>query len=202
MRSPSPGIALLLAAIALGWLSLFDRQSPAALRVVEWDGRLGVPLYSVAGVMGVGLLATWVVRKVLGRATRPPQPVLRARPGPAPLGGDWRREITRRARELELEDGAHVEVDPRPGIAFALVLDRMPPKRARRALVAFTEFLASIPTPPAVRIAFRDVLEGGAPRHHLVAGLLARHFRRQDFRVVSAADQIDVRFHHADPRWG
>jgi hypothetical protein len=82
-----------------------------------------------------------------------------------------------------------------------LSLDQAPSERCRRAISILGAWLATIPSPPRVRIIFDHCPEGGSPRHHQVAGALSQHLNRGDFKTMRDIDAVDVMFHHADPRW-
>ena len=79
------GLALLMAG-GLVWLTQFDRMSPAALTVVEWESTLGFPVAAIATLAGIIALA-------LGFQRRPaPAP-----PPASPARGDlaFPREVAR-----------------------------------------------------------------------------------------------------------
>ena len=189
------GILLLLAGMALAYLSYIDRMSPLAISVVEQDQRFGLPLASVGGI-GILLLVGSFLRQGPAPLSRPHP---RSRLAPTPLGNDWKAEVHARAAALKLEPGAHIAHDS-TGVVLSLVLSRMPPERVRRAIDSFCAFLAGIPAPPRVRIRFIDCPDAGIPRQHLVSGIARPHLA-ESFSVLAHEDSVDIRFLQPDPRW-
>ncbi|MCB9746198.1 MAG: hypothetical protein H6741_24090 [Alphaproteobacteria bacterium] len=194
---------LLVAAVALAWLSLGDRLSPAAMHVVEWEGRLGAPLWALTGALGValGLLG--------GRGAKPPPaPARQPRPAkPTPqeaLGEDWMEELHQRAAALDLGPGCSLRVasgkEAAQG-AFVLELTRRTPEQARRAVVAFAGFLAGAPTPPRARIRFVDCPAPAIPRAKQVSGALRGAFAPDAVTVTGTEDRVELLFRDPDPRW-
>ena len=76
------GTLFILAAGGLAWLTWGDRMSPAALDVVELNGRLGIPI--AIPLAGLGLLM--LLASLRGRKQAPPRP--RAQPRPRRTTGD------------------------------------------------------------------------------------------------------------------
>jgi len=200
------GILLLLAAGGLAWLTWGDRMSPAALDVVELNGRLGIPV--PIPLAGLGMLL--VLASLRGRKRPPPRP--RAQPRPrrttgdvvsqAPDGGGWLQEICARALALRWEEGVRLELDMEANIPFALRLERVTPERARRAMDEFARFLASIPTPRRARVIFVDCQQAAklAP-HRQADGVFRRHMPSDAYRIVGQQDWADVLFSQPDTRW-
>ena len=202
-------IALLFFAASggLAWLAYGDRRTTLALHVVEWNDFFPLPLFSIAALIGL----VFVLLHVRGMAA--PDASARDRPRPSrrrpeplrmdrdsgPLG--FRDGVVRRARNLPLEAGARVELDPAAGVPMRLVLDQMPPGRSKRAIQRFGEFLASLPPLPRVQVAFIDCPEPQSPLHVFVQGALAHHLPRGSFKVVRHVDRIDVLFFDHDPIW-
>lgn len=198
------GALLLLAAAAAAWLSVVDRVSPAALALVEWETRLGQPLWLPLAVAGIAALA-W---RVLRRAAVAPAPVgpvardaARARAFPQDFGADWAEAVRTRARRLPIEPMGRLRYDDAPGVPFTLVLVGASPEQARRRLSVFAEFLATIPTPPGARVRLESCPDVEGPIHRLLGAEIGRHFAAEDWRVMSLADGADVRFARPDPRW-
>lgn len=191
------GFYLFLIALAVGlaWLSYGDRMSPLAVTVVEVDQRLGIPANAIVGAVGViGLLLSF--RNSFGGHTAPAQP--RRAPAPA-MDGDWKRRVHEDAAALPLEVGAFIEHD-KAGVALTLVLQRLPPERARRCIDTFCSFLARIPAPPRARIRYVDCADAGLPRHNIVSGIARRHLG-ESLHVTAHDDMVDIRFLQSDPRW-
>ncbi|MCB9762367.1 MAG: hypothetical protein H6739_21400 [Alphaproteobacteria bacterium] len=200
------GIGLMLLAAGLAWLSVGDRVSALALSVVEWEGRLGVPLWAPLGALGLAMLLFAPKRdKVLPadapRRWRPPPPEPAA-------GDDWRDAVFEQAAALDFGPGVDLQVEPRgeggygaAAVPFTLELDRRTPEQARRAVTTFAGFLAAVPLPPRVRIRFRDCPPPEQPRAKQVTGCLRAHFPAMRFRVVGSGDRVDVMFEDADGRW-
>ncbi|HND29185.1 MAG TPA: hypothetical protein PKY30_21315 [Myxococcota bacterium] len=188
-------IFLIFLAVGLAWLSYGDRMSPLAVTVVEVDQRLGVPANVIVGAVGViGLLLS--LRNSIGSRDVAPPP----RRAPAQgLDTDWKRRVHEDAAGLPLEVGAHIEHD-KAGVALTLVLQRLPPERARRCIDVFCTFLARIPAPPRARIRFVDCADAGLPRHNIVQGIARRHLG-ESLHVTAHDDMVDIRFLQPDPRW-
>lgn len=196
------GTLLLLAAAPLAWLSLGDRRSTVALHVVEWDGRLHLPLYGWALILGVALVVATRRRVRPTAAPRPGPNAIRKSAAEATLDGmSFRQSVLSRAGVLPLGDGARILADEIEGVPLTLVLEHVPPVRARKAVETLGLFLSSLPTPPRVAVVFRDCPEGGAPRNHQVAGALATHLPRAGFRTIANADRVDVIFVQPDVAW-
>lgn len=194
------GLLLLVAGAGLAWLTLVDRASALALTVVEWEGRVGLPLWALAlGTGVVAVLTSWRPR----RSAPPPPPPPRAevRPAPEAGGGTWVEEVERRAAALTFEPGALLTLDLERPIAFELHLSGMPPERARRAMTTFADFLGMVPTPERARIHFKDCTPPPVPRAKQVMGALRRRYAPDDVNVVGTGDEVELIFARPDPRW-
>jgi len=200
-------LAILCFAVAagLGWLELFDRQSALALTVVEVGGDLPLPAYSFAGMFGLVFLLLHVRERFQAAAAPAPAPrAARAKPTLRAIDGgglSFRDGVTRRAHNLPLESGARLEVDPAIGVPFRLVLDQVPPGRAKRAIGQVGAFLAGLPTPPRLQVLFVDCPPAQQPLHILVQGALSQHLPRGHFKVIANGDKMDVMFPNHDPIW-
>ena len=127
------GLLLLIAAAVLGWLSVGDRMSPTAVAVVEWDTRAGVPVYQIAAVAGVVLLALGTLLRIKPKAS----PVRQPRPQAAPSAMSSHTDLTealRAARGLTWEVGATFRVQPDQDAPFVLQMSQMPPASEKRCL--------------------------------------------------------------------
>ena len=201
--------ALFFFAVAGGleWLAYGDRRSTLALHVVEWSDFLPVPLFSVAVMLGVVFVLLHVRSADDPRSTRAARrPSRRTRPAPLRMEDGsghlgFRDGVVRRARNLPLEAGARLELDPAVGVPMRLVLEQMPPGRSKRAIGRFAEFLASLPPVPRVQVAFIDCPAPQSPLHVFVQGALAHHLPRNSFKVVRHVDRIDVMFFEHDRVW-
>lgn len=202
----SPVVFLLLLAGGLYYLSQVDRKGALALTVVELEGQLGLPLFAPVLVLALLFGAIAVVggkpqadssaSRVRSRPATGP-----ARRGPVKLGKDWREVVEQQVAEAVFEDGAELLQTGKGQVPYVLRLTRLPPERARRAIGAYAQLIAGIPTPPRARVEFRDVSDEGAPRHHLIAGAFSGYFERRDFRCIRAGDDVDVLFSSPDKRW-
>ncbi len=171
--------------------------------VVEWDTRLGIPLYALSALLGVLLVTLSLVRLRPRPAAAPAQPqadgaIKRA---VLPESGDWVPQLISMARAIELQEGASVRLDEGSGVPFGLRLERLTPEGERRAMDQFAAFLAAIPTPPRVKVSFIGASATGVPRHHIVNGALRRHFHSSTYQVVSQESWVDVLFFTPDARW-
>ncbi|MFZ5476746.1 MAG: hypothetical protein ACOZNI_08225 [Myxococcota bacterium] len=193
-------LLLWLVAGALAWLSLGDRMSVPAMTVVEWETRLGVPLWvPVAVLAGVATLP-YLRRK--RAVARPPvaRDVERSREeAPAPAGADWLEDVFRRARALPVEPMGRMRC-ANGRVAFTLRLRAASPEQARRRLATLAGFLATVPTPRAARVELESCPDLGEV-HRWLAAELARHFPADAFHVTSLADGAEVAFRSPDPRW-
>jgi hypothetical protein len=193
------GILLLLAAAAWMAVRFLASTSLVGIYLVDFDGRLGIPIYSILGGLGV-ILVLASLRLPGKEAARQ----VHRRSAPAQVlaeGAGWRQSVIEAARALPLEPGTRLEVLPRAQVQLALVLEECPPEKARRAVGKVGAFIASIPRPPRLEVRFNRCPPGAGPRHHQVAGALSEHLDKAEFRVVSASEQVDVLFHQPDPRW-
>lgn len=198
----------LLIALTVGSAALlhFDRMSALALTMVEIESWLGLPLPASLGGLAI-------VIRLLSRPKRNPPPPSQVVQGPQPTETsvpaqetfnpelDWIDQVKESAKQLELPPGARMTFHLGRPCPIVLSLDQAPSERCRRAIGILGAWLATIPSPPRVRIAFDHCPEGGSPRHHQVAGALSLHLNRSDFKTMRDIDAVDVMFHHADPRW-
>lgn len=201
--------ALLLAAAAgAAWLSVMDRTSPAALTLVEWEGRLGQPVWLPLLVAAVAAMAWRVLRRVPKAA--PPQAPVARDPGRVReaaadafvgAGDGWADAVRARARKLPMEPLGQVRFDEAPNVPFTLLLRSASPEQARRRIALFAEFLGTIPTPPGARVRLESCPDIPGPIHKLVGGEVGRHFAAGDWQVTSLSDGADLRFSRPDPRW-
>jgi hypothetical protein len=186
----------------------FDRMSPAAMYLVELESLLGIPLPATLAVLAV--LTHMVGKKLNTRTHREPaQPKARGSVvSRSPAGGpstaeaqDWLEGIKLSAAQLDLPNGARMVFDLSRPYPLSLMLEQAPSERSKRAITTVGAWLAGIPTPPRIRIHFNRCPTSGSPRHHQVAGALAKHLNRADFKTIVDIDAVDVLFHHPDPRW-
>ena len=215
---PLLAVLFFLASIALAYLSVFDRMSPMALTVVEWETKVHLPLYClsfaaalVSGVVAFiprffqGLDGRKVKRRTAPKTVAPPpkapsnqKPQLALVPPP---GGDWVQDMVARALALSWEGGVSLLLDDAENVPFTLVLDRVTAEKARRAADALARFCKAIPTPPRVRVRYKDCQDPEVPWHKMVQGTFRRHFTQDQVRVVSQDGWVDVMFGQPDPRW-
>lgn len=218
-----------VAAVILAALEHVDRTSATALTVVEWSQRLGMPLFSIAIILGtvalvVGMFgstkksrrSTTQSRTTYGRAepqTQATRPALREAGTLPPIGPmnpdktisprahDWRGQVRSLANDLELGKGARITIDLSTTTPITLHLEHLSPAHCKRAIAGTGSLISVIPIPPRLKVVFDHCPEAGVPRHHQVAGALAQVLPRSHFRVVSHVDTVDVMFHHPDPAW-
>ena len=220
------GVALLIAAGGLAWLSVADRMSPLAMEVVEVETALGVPLWVPIAALGVVALvmamrprSTTVVERRetqeserqrgltdgRGQRTRPPPSrVEKAGPDAEPetdAGTSWRAVINTRALRLPVGPQGRMKIDEVPEFPFTLLLRDCTPQQAKNRYALFAELLAGMPTPPAARVRLESCPEIGGPIQKPLAAELARFFAPGSFHVVGRADGADVRFAEPDGRW-
>lgn len=193
------GILLLVCAAWLGWLSYGDRRSALALTVVEWDGRLGLPVAALVGALGLVLVSIPRRRAVASRPAPRAEPTPRAEPAAPPEG--WLAALEGQARRLPLEAGARVVLDPARMPPVQLQLERLTPERARRSVELFAELLAAMPLPPRALIRFEGCMVAGPPRHHQVVAALRRYFAADAFSAVQHEDTVEIVFRSPDARW-
>lgn len=206
------GLMLLTAGAALGYLTVVDRMSPAALYAVELDTRAGVPVWAI--LVAAGALLT--VRALWGKR-RKPAPVeerlrrkydARARAedqrsaAAARSAGasDWKTDVFNQARALPLEPGIRVQLG-HGAAPLGLLLERTTQEKARRNIDAFARFLATIPAPPRVSLDFRGCPPPATPWGKMVEGVFRGHFGAGSFRVISQSERVDVMFNQPDSRW-
>jgi len=200
---------LALTATAAGLLH-FDRMSAIALSLVEFETAIGVP---IPAVLGACALISWF----LERKNRTPAKAYKGSRGTSNHSRtskpssettntfdpdrDWFEHIKSTAKSVTLPAGARLSLDPTRPCPVELHLEQAPPERAKRAIGHMASWIASVPTPPRARVVFDHCPEGGSPRHHQVAGALAEHIDRSQFRTSTDLDAVNIFFHHPDPRW-
>ncbi len=198
---------LLASTVGAATLLHFDRMSPMALDLVEIESAIGLPLPAVLG--GLTLLAWLLSRK------RDPQPHRyrrRQSTAAAPAAHqrhtttfdpsrDWLDQAKDSAKAIPFPAGARLEIDASRPCPIELKLEQAPPERAKRAIGLLARWMASIPRPPRARVSFHHCPEGGSPRHHQVAGALADHIQRGEYRTTTDLDAVNIIFHHPDQRW-
>ena len=189
-----------------------DRKSSLALGLVEIEGILGISLAPMLGCAALLLLSGGYLRGALGQPTErhtqrppmtraPPQESTHTESRSADPSAHWSDSAITAAKEIPFPAGARLTFDPTRPTPIHLHLEHAPPERCKRAIALLGQWVASVPTPPRVRISFDGCPNGGSPRHHQVSGALARHLPRADFKAVPALDAVDVIFVRHDPRW-
>jgi len=189
-----------------------DRRSPLALGLVEIEGSLGLPLAPMLGCAALLLFSGGYLR---GEFSKPPerpnqrrsqtripsQAAAHPESHAAGSAAHWSDAAIAAAKEIPFPTGARLTFDRSLPTPIHLHLEHAPPERCKRAIALLGQWVASVPTPPRVRISFDGCPEGGSPRHHQVSGALAQHLPRADFKAISALDAVDVIFVRHDPRW-
>ncbi len=181
-----------------------------ALDLVQLETVIGFPL---PAALGVCTLVFWVIgRKKKGPKLQHPTPRPRraepdknaetnVQPNTLDPGSDWLQRAKARAKSIAFPSGSRLLIDTSLPCPVELRLEQAPPERAKRAISKMAEWISSVPTPPRARVVFDHCPEGGAPRHHQVAGALAEHIERSQYRTAADLDAVNILFHHPDPRW-
>ena len=213
------GVSMLRSAAFFGtasavsyYLLHVDRMSSLALRLVEIEGMLGISLPPMLGCAALLLFSGSYLRPLFSQSERR-QPQMRPRQPQPSLSGaqdtmsastisaSWHDTAIAAAKQIDFPTGARLTFAPSRPTPIHLHLEHAPPERCKRAIALLGKWIASVPTPPRVRISFDGCPEEGSPRHHQVSGALAQHMPRADFKAVSALDAVDVIFIRHDPRW-
>lgn len=185
----------------MAWLTHWDRVSVPALTLVEWEGRLGQPLWPIPAVLAV-LLGLWGLRRS-APVQRQPQPSVSPSVPDVPDSGTrgWLAAAHAQARGLALGRHARVRIDDAAQVPFTLVLDAATPEQARRGIAMFADFLGGVPCPPRARVRWQAAPDLEGPLHHVFRAELARHFPEWEFHVVSQPKGAEAVFSHPDARW-
>lgn len=206
-------VVILVAAVLLGWLSVFDRASPLAVAVVEVETSFGFALWIPFAAAGILLLAFRVLHARAPARPAPARPLTRDRPRPPPTGAapdgapaldaapTWLATIRAGARAVSDDPMGRVRFDEAAGVPLTLVLTGVTREQARRRVSAYAAWLATIPAPPTARVRLVSSPDIEGPIHGLLRGELAKHFPSDAVRVVSLRDGADAVFAHPDPRW-
>jgi hypothetical protein len=195
-------IGLVVLAVALTALAQVAPAHPANLQRAELDSQLPLPLASISGLLGLLLLAhqAWQAQ----RAAAARRPVRAAGPAlaeaPARRTGDWRADLREAARTMSLEPGASLLLD-QAAAPLVLRIEGAPPGRVVRAVEQLGALVATLPTPPRLRVELVGCAAPPSPWHHLVSRALAERLDRGGMKVIPQADAVDVLFLSPDPRW-
>ncbi|MAY81473.1 MAG: hypothetical protein CL930_11900 [Deltaproteobacteria bacterium] len=207
-----PALILVFSSFASGYLIYLDRVSPIALHLVELEQRIGIPLPGLLFLVGL----TWfglAWRKAPKR--RPQQTTIQRTSGkrtqrdgdtPAVITAEagtpeWKLQIGASAKRIKLPAGARMEIDSDNKYPIILTIEQAPSERCKRAITMVASWIATIPTPPRLKIKFNQCPEGGVPRHHQVSGAFAQSHSRGHYKVIRHLDEVDVLFSHPDPQW-
>lgn len=190
----------------LWYLSAADRMTPLALRVVELEGQVGVPLWMPGLVVTTAAaLLAWLearpARPSPPRATPRSVPSRVEAPAAAPREGEWYAAARAAAHALPLAPSGEVRFDEAVGLPFTLRLRGATVEQARRRLELYVAFLASVPTPPKGRVYLESSPDVQVAPIHLVNAAMKRHFAAEDYQVVNHGSGVDVLFVRPDPRW-
>lgn len=203
------GILSILCGIGSAWLVMGDRRSPLALTAVEWEHRLGVPLYLLFAVLGIVLILIGM------RSPRPstraliappfePRPPTQIRRTALPMQEgleDWLEERTRSAKDLRFEGQVQLLIESGRPAPVVLNLCQLTPEQVRRSVQTFGLWLSTGPLPPRAQVIFDDCQKAPGARHHQVAGALSAALPRASFRVVSQHLAVDILFNQPDHCW-
>ena len=199
----SLGVLLIVAGGVLAYFMVVDRQSALALSVVEalpsgaWGMAIGLGILLVGIDIGRGLMTTAETGRNLeakARRRAPERLKMEGTERPASRGA-----ILAKARSF-LGSGCRLETDVE-GVPMQLTFEHASPAAVKRTVERLGALVLEIPRPPRVRLKFVQCPEPGAPRHHQVAGALATHLSRSEFKASSHLDQVEVMFFHPDPSW-
>lgn len=202
--SLAPGLSLLAATAGIVWLLYIDRTSTAAVHLVEWQRNLPVPLWTLAGGLGLLLLGRALVRIGMDSTKprhAPGRKAVSAPTAPRVHRGDWRGEFREEAAGLNLPTGARLVLDASVTVPVHLVLEHCTEHRARRAIELMAALLLAHPLPHRAQISFQDCPRPTTPWHHIATAALGKHLPQGAFRVVRQATSLDILFHNPDPRW-
>ena len=95
---------------------------------------------------------------------------------------------------------ARLEFNVRPHMPFTLIIERATPAMAVRAMSAYIEFLAAIPTPKKGRIELHSIGLVDRNFRRNVLTVLETHFGTQ-IEVDGEDDALDIAFLTPDPGW-
>ncbi|MCP4805971.1 MAG: hypothetical protein GY913_34715 [Proteobacteria bacterium] len=193
------GALLFSVGAVLAYFMVVDRQSAIALDLVEalpngaWGGLMGLGVLLVGIDIGRGLLA--------GGNQSQDRPIRKAPerlklPKTAPQSRD---AILAKARTF-IGSGARLEADIE-GVPITLTFEHAAPGAIKRTVERLGGLMMEIPRPPRVRLRFIQCPDGGAPRHHQVAGALATHLSRSEFKASQHMDAVEIMFFHPDASW-
>lgn len=195
-------VLLGLAGAVLAWFSVWDRATVAAMYVVEWETRLGLPLY-------IPVLAAAALLALLSRPKTSPDThntsnasaTRSVRVATEDSEGQWARNVCQQALRIGWEIGATLDVGKESATPFVLHLSQMPPASERRSLEQLATFLASIPTPPRVDIRFDGSQTPEGTHHHRVRAAFRTQFEPQHIHIIHQGPQVTVAFRHPNACW-
>ena len=210
--SKKPAYTLIFLAFASAYLTYVDRKSPISLHVVELEQHVGLPLPGLLFVLGIGWLTLAWKKSSSSRASPTQRASRSARSGRGGGTGkvsitgesgtaEWGLQIQDSAKSIKLPVGARMEIDLNSKYPIILTLEQAPNERCKRAISQVSKWISTIPTPPRLKVIFKQCPAGGSPRHHQVSGAFAQSHDRAHYKVVRHLDEVDVLFSHPDPQW-
>ncbi len=114
----------------------------------------------------------------------------------------WLQDTLRRAEALSntFPIQARLEFSPEADLPFLLALERATPAMAVRAMMAYVEFLANIPTPRKARVDLGgQVVDRSFYRNVMSA---VEPYFPDTCELVKGEHDVELNFVQSDPRWG
>jgi hypothetical protein len=193
------------------YLESVDRKLPVSVQLVEWEGRLGIPIYVVPALIALVTLGNvlWRMNRSAGdggtaRDLRqaPTRSLSRAQdPLSAAAAGSWHDEAVRNAKALTLEPQGQIRLGEAMGLPFTLMLRNATVEQARRRIDQYVAFLASIPTPPKGRMYLDSSPDVQVAPQHLLGAAMKKYFQEDQFYLMVQGGSVDIVFSRPDPRW-
>ena len=109
--------------------------------------------------------------------------------------------LQKRADAIDWPRGSSLKIDTGKDTPFTLRLEGITPGGAKRALNAFGDFLAEIPTPRRACIQTIKIIDSGIPMHRIAQGILRPKLQGKAFTLTSQIDAVDIRFGQPDEFW-
>ncbi len=200
-------LSLLLGAAAVGawYLVELDRRSGRALDLVELDGGLPAPLWTLRA--GASVLLGLLSRSGRTQATGITSPrTAKAPPPSAPSAPDrdsssWYARAVQTSAARGWEHGVHVSWGPLPGVDVMLVLQSATPGRIKRSVRAFAAMMSELPRPRRARVQLRQCDTSGLDVRREVESAFHTFLPRSHLKVLREGDDVDVLYSQPEPGW-